>query len=120
MFEQASSVCTVLSNPLPLVGKHVYVSGTYLAEPHGRILFDSRCTGEIKLRPSFKHDSRHASERLKLALSAKRNAKIPVVYYGVLKSVPIISNCSESQCFAYSLEEAKLTAARNPKGNWSD
>lgn len=115
VFRQAQSVCSVLDNPSEYLGKHVLVRALYLAEPHGRILFDRDCPqGEIAVRPSLVRDDRQARIIMQSVLRRNKTARIPVVYFGVIEADPLIANCSESSCFTYRLEDARLMAARVP------
>lgn len=116
IFQKASPICSVLSNPGPYIDKQVVISGLYLAEPHQQVLFDRNCNRlAIGLRgPARGSADQQADSTLRLALQRNSTARVPVVYSGILKSHPLIVGCSMAYCFTYTLEGAQLMAARLP------
>lgn len=113
LFSQATPICALLEQPQNLVGHSVLVSGFYASTPHGRIFFDPNCDrGELPLlREGSGKDDARADLLLRRALTRKKNANVPVVYYGRFVKKAFFT-CSQGFCSKYQLEEAVLVAAK--------
>jgi len=106
---QAKPICEILSNPIAYDGGYVAIQGTYLEEPHNRVLFDPKCpVGEIVLKPSFTYDDPASRRTVRAILKRDPIARISVIYAGVIRVYPVILGCTKSSCFKYQLEEARL------------
>jgi hypothetical protein len=121
LFAEAVSICTLLANATPYVGKRVYVSGYLVSTPHGGVFRDESCDrGEMPLaRDKFEADNKLARAIRDTVWRANRGAKVPAVMSGILKdhfdgSTPGFRCSSGGICQRYSLESDSLVAARPP------
>jgi hypothetical protein len=111
-FRNATKICDVLSNPTKYVGTYLSIRALYVDQPHDRILVGLECPQNgLILRTLSTLDDPNARRAVDAALRKNRTAMVPVVYYGIVKSEPLVVNCTKQSCFTYLFEEARLVAA---------
>jgi hypothetical protein len=107
----------VKADPASYVGERIVIRGTYVEQPHERLLLDGACPG-WNLRVSHSLQSagnRKAVAMVRRLVKANPIARIQVVYSGVVKANVLIAGCTKPTCFRYSLEESQLLAASPPE-----
>jgi hypothetical protein len=123
LFAKAVSICALLGDPKPFVGKRVTVSGYLFPTPHGGVFHDDGCDrGEIPLsRDNYEADNKLARAIRDAAWRADSHADVPVVMSGIwedhFKGDALGFMCSGGGiCQRYSLQADSLVAARPPSG----
>ncbi len=109
----AKSVCEVMADPAPYVGRRIILKGIYFATPHERLLVDHDCPQwDLRVSHSLRIDGRPKAEDIVDRYRKKHSTvRIPVVYSGIVTAHAVIQGCTEPGCHSYSLEESQLLAA---------
>jgi hypothetical protein len=109
----AKTLCEVMADPDPFVGRRIVIKGIYFATPHERLLIDRACP-QWDLRVSHAHevDGDPGAEALVDRFRKKHpTVRIPVVYSGIVRAQDVFHGCTSPSCRRYSLEESWLLAA---------
>ncbi|HET9641208.1 MAG TPA: hypothetical protein VFP12_18610 [Allosphingosinicella sp.] len=109
----AKSVCELMADPLPYVGRRLTLKGIYFATPHERLLVDRDCPqSDLRVSHSLQIDGSPEAEAIVDRYRKKHpTVRIPVVYSGIFTAHAVIRGCTEPGCYRFSLEESQLLAA---------
>jgi hypothetical protein len=110
---EAKTLCEVMADPSRYAGRRVIMKGIYVQEPHQRVLYDPNCQEwDFRVSESTTADGAAAAKRI-VRKAAKKDptVSIPVVYDGTFTVSHFLLDCSERNCFRYSLTDARLLAA---------
>jgi hypothetical protein len=114
---QAKTLCEVMEDPGRYAGRRVVMKGMYVQEPHQRVLYDPNCREwDFRVSESMTVGGDAAAKRMvKEAARKDPTVSIPVVYDGTFTMSHFLLDCSERNCYRYSLTDARLLAA-SPRG----
>jgi len=107
-YAKASPLCDLMSRPEAFVGNRVIVRGLFALVPHARVLLDTSCHGELEIHLADLGGALNSDRKMTRLFHRTGNAGVRAVYSGALRSSQVIAGCAETQCFAYTLVDAKL------------
>src|SRR3954468_13760546 len=102
---EAQTLCEVMEDPSRYAGRRIVMKGIYVQELHQRVLYDPNCREwDFRVSHSLTADSDRAAERMvKQAAKKDPTVSIPVVYYGIFTVSHFLLDCTERDCYHYSL-----------------
>jgi hypothetical protein len=110
---EAKTLCEVMADPGRYAGRRIMMKGLYVQELHQRVLYDANCREwDFRVSHSLALASDAAAKnRVKQAAKKDPTVSIPVVYIGTFTMSHFLLDCTDRDCYRYSLEEAQLLAA---------
>jgi hypothetical protein len=110
---QAKTLCEVMKDPSRYAGRRVVVKAIYGRQPHQRVLYDPSCDEWVVPvgHSMTAEDDRGANRIVKRPAKKEPRGRVPVIYAGTFTVSHFLLDCTESDCYHYSLEDAQLLAA---------
>ena len=110
---EAKTLCEVMEDPGRYAGRRVVMKGIYVQELHQRVLYDPNCREwDFRVSESLTAANDAAAARMvRQAAKTDPTVSIPVVYEGTFTMSHFLLDCTERNCYRYSLTDARLLAA---------